>query len=425
MAPTLLENTAALASLHNFPTGKQYNPWGKAITLLRTEKGTPYFMNFHNKQGNGNCCIYGSDKSGKTVLMNFLISESTKFEPTIAYISDNTNSKIFVESIEGSWLEMGQKLLNPFLLQDTPETRLFIAEFLKIICGHYHNRLNELEINFLTKLTEAIFEIDESERIFSYILKNSDFSSTEAGTIKSRLSLYEEGGIFYGIFDDIKKIQLEPKNITGFNLINKYLPEGPLTQMKQDIEDFENIKSQFSALKFGIIYSIAYALNNNDKNPKILAIDNIGNLIDKHYFSHLEDILKKFNSNNAIILCNLNLKLIQPSDKELWHNWMSLIDTSIFLPVDIKLAPISEVLNLATLEINKLLSFSISSRMFLIKQDNECIIVELSIGGLKGLVRILSAHTLELEIFEKIKTEYPGHAENWISHLYASLDEKR
>ena len=83
MSPTILDNTAALASLHNFPTGNQYNPWGRAVTLLRTERGTPYFMNFHDTEGNSNTCIFGVEKSGRTTLLNFLLSEADKYKPTI------------------------------------------------------------------------------------------------------------------------------------------------------------------------------------------------------------------------------------------------------------------------------------------------------------------------------------------------------
>ena len=78
MRPTVLANTAALASLHNFPTGNQYNPWGRAVTLLRTEKGTPYFMNFHDQNNIGTTCIFGESKVGKTTLLNFLISQLQK-----------------------------------------------------------------------------------------------------------------------------------------------------------------------------------------------------------------------------------------------------------------------------------------------------------------------------------------------------------
>ena len=98
MSPTILDNTAALASLHNFPTGNQYNPWGRAITLLRTERGTPYFMNFHDTEGNSNTCILGVEKSGRTTLLNFLLSEADKYKPTIIHIVDDSDSSLYIKA---------------------------------------------------------------------------------------------------------------------------------------------------------------------------------------------------------------------------------------------------------------------------------------------------------------------------------------
>jgi type IV secretory pathway VirB4 component len=60
--------------------------------------------------------------------------------------------------------------------------------------------------------------------------------------------------------------------------------------------------------------------------------------------------------------------------------------------------------------------------MFLIKDKNQTITAELSIGGLTGIVRILSCDSLELDIYQKILQEYPGHPDNWINHLYKALN---
>ena len=61
LQPTTIDNIAALASLHNCPVGNKYNPWGKAVTLLRTEKGTPYFNSFHDNSGNSFTAFFGRE----------------------------------------------------------------------------------------------------------------------------------------------------------------------------------------------------------------------------------------------------------------------------------------------------------------------------------------------------------------------------
>src|SRR5690606_26134635 len=64
------------ASLHNFPAGQASgNLWGPAVTVLYTAMGTPYFFNFHYHD-NGHMTIVGPYGSGKTVIMNFMVSQA-------------------------------------------------------------------------------------------------------------------------------------------------------------------------------------------------------------------------------------------------------------------------------------------------------------------------------------------------------------
>ena len=113
MKPTIVDNTAALASLHNCPTGNQFNPWGRAVTLLRTERGTPYFMNFHDKNGKGSTCIFGDKKSGRTTLLNFLLSEADKYFPTTLYITDDLDSSLYIKARGGAWVQRDKNIINP------------------------------------------------------------------------------------------------------------------------------------------------------------------------------------------------------------------------------------------------------------------------------------------------------------------------
>ena len=75
------------------------------------------------------------------------------------------------------------------------------------------------------------------------------------------------------------------------------------------------------------------------------------------------------------------------------------------------------------IEVEKLNSLNPSSRAFLIIQDKRAIASELSIGGLPGLVSILSANSLARNLYIQIVKE--SGAENlelWLSKLYQELD---
>jgi type IV secretion system protein VirB4 len=423
---TIIENTAVLASLHNFPTGNQNNIWGKAVTLLRTEKGTPYFMNFHSASNNrGNCCIFGVNNTGKTVLTNFLISEATKYKPTILYLSNNNDSKIFIEAIEGKWFEKEKNLLNPFLLDDTAESRIFVIEFLKIICNNSFYPLTAPELAFLEKFTNKIFTLEMLDRNFSAMLKMIDFTSEGGEGVKLKLTDYMEGGLYDGIFDTNIAF-LSEGAIIGFNLnrfseksfTDRFYP----TERKQ-LDSFSMNLTKQNSLCVGLIYAFNHHLTLMGKNPKILVIDNLDSLCKVENFGNITKMVSdRLQMKNGIMVSNFDFTYLKSSENGILHDWLDLLDTKIILPSEIKLEYLNKILGLTESEINKLSKFIISSRMFLISQNGQAVAVELSIGGLVGIVKILSCRDGELTIYQEILQQYPGHPDNWINPLYKALN---
>src|SRR5690606_30003090 len=75
-------NFLSFSGLHNYLFGKPNdNPWGPAVTMLKTNSGTPYFFNFHASLAEtdetgarrlGNTMLIGQSGTGKTVLLGHL-----------------------------------------------------------------------------------------------------------------------------------------------------------------------------------------------------------------------------------------------------------------------------------------------------------------------------------------------------------------
>ncbi|MDD2840066.1 MAG: hypothetical protein PHY80_02965, partial [Rickettsiales bacterium] len=98
------------ASLFNFPTGKlRYNHWGNAIAIIPSALNTPYFFNFHN-QNIGNTLIVGLEGSGKTTIMNFLLSQTSKINPRIFYIDTMRSSEVFINALGGKYYRVSPNL---------------------------------------------------------------------------------------------------------------------------------------------------------------------------------------------------------------------------------------------------------------------------------------------------------------------------
>ncbi|HYA59572.1 MAG TPA: VirB4 family type IV secretion/conjugal transfer ATPase, partial [Burkholderiaceae bacterium] len=139
---------AALACNHSFAQGKREgNPWGPALTLLRTPSGTPFFLNLHaspegedseDKKLPGNTFLLGSTGSGKTTLELFLLAQMRRFAPAprLVLFDVDRGCEIFVRAQRGRYLRLpiGKPTgLNP-LQQPATENWLRLWEELVKFC---------------------------------------------------------------------------------------------------------------------------------------------------------------------------------------------------------------------------------------------------------------------------------------------------
>jgi len=92
-------NFLCFSPFHGFMAGKANdNPWGPAVTVLKTNAGTPMAFNWHvspmteksyGKRPPGHTLMLGRTGAGKTTTLNGLLTQSTKFGPRmIAYDKD-------------------------------------------------------------------------------------------------------------------------------------------------------------------------------------------------------------------------------------------------------------------------------------------------------------------------------------------------
>ncbi len=427
MSPTILDNTAALASLHNFPTGNQYSHWGQAVTLLRTEMGTPFFMNFHNLQGKSNFCILGVKNSGRTTLLNFLLSESDKYKPTIIQIVDDSNSILSVKAKGGKWIQRSKNLFNPLDLEDNEQDKSFCFEFFKILAKHHFDPLTEPELELLKNVSLQIFSIPRKERKISLIIETIEDSET-GKILKKRLIEYMKDGLYYEVFESQEEMLIASGDIIAINLEQyddieykeKFFPK----EVKL-IEEYEYNLNTMRSVKVAIVYFMKNLLIKVGKEPKIFAIDNMDSIFNlKFYSSLIPEISEDINIANGVFINTIDLHILENLYEDLGSlDWIELMNTQIIIPPEIRINNIGELLKLSPSEVRKLDILTINSRMFLIKQDDKVIAAELSIGGLQGLVRFLSSGKSEIEEYTKVIERYSSEKpEDWVGPLYDELE---
>lgn len=429
MHPTIIENTCALASLHNFPTGNKYSPWGRAITLLRTEKGTPYFMNFHDKTKKGATCIFGDYESGKTTLMNFLLSESDKFAPTTLYVTNKHDSQVYINAREGTWSDDTKNIINPLLCEETKENLAYLIEFFKILSKHYFDPLSEKELVVIEDLCKKIFKIPVKDRKISVVIDKLGKSKEET-SLKTRLADFTKKGKYYDIFNTEENYILNPGELFAINLsfldedefIKKNLPKE-----KKLMEKFEYNLNSFRALKTSVAFAVSNILfNSKDESKKILAIDNLTHLIYiPHYQFLIPQIIATLDKKNCITCFAAgNDQLVKMQKEGVKHNWIKSINTSFILPSHISAEGLDTIFDLNRAEMKKLVTLTVASRMFLIKQDDHVITSEFSTGGMKPIIKMLCSNENERKLANKLMTQYVGkNISDWVEGLYTKFDE--
>ncbi|MEK6734176.1 MAG: hypothetical protein AABY27_03630, partial [Pseudomonadota bacterium] len=202
-----IEKTAGFTSLYNLPSGRTKNIWGKAVTLFRRENASPHFFNFH-VDNNGNTLVVGRDDSSKCTLVNFLLSESSKYEPNVLFIDQKNTSNITIKALGGRYEKISLEetkprvTLNPFSMKDTLENKEFLEKFLSLLL--FPEILPSKEhIDIIHTAIESIFsKVEAGKRQLSSFVNLIDNEE-----IKNLLSPWckpnQFGILFDNSFDDL------------------------------------------------------------------------------------------------------------------------------------------------------------------------------------------------------------------------------
>ncbi|WP_375632817.1 VirB4 family type IV secretion/conjugal transfer ATPase [Bartonella sp. AA74HLJMH] len=236
-APITSLNFLSFSSFHNFMSGKPTgNPWGPAVTILKTTSKTPLYFNFHaskleedstDKRLLGNTALIGQSGSGKTVLLGFLLAQAQKFKPTTVVFDKDRGMEIAIRAMGGKYLTFkpGRKSgFNPFQLPPTQENLIFLKQFVKKLAeaGGEVTHHDEEEINKAV-MSVMSANIDRSLRRLSFLvqfLPNPRLSDYNAHpSVHARLLKWCEGGDYGWLFDNPHDaLDLSTHQIYGFDI---------------------------------------------------------------------------------------------------------------------------------------------------------------------------------------------------------------
>lgn len=363
--PLLTRFIGAFAYLNSIPFGyNKNNLWGDAVTIFNTINQTPYYFNFHTED-NGHTVIMGPKFSGKTTLMNFIISEAQKFNGKLFYFTSNTSSEEFTNSISGKSLFFNQEGLfskyqfNPFGIDDSESNRLFLSKWLKLLVFQDPLKVTEKEDTLINNALDHLYSLPKEKRCISNII---DVLGPEVSI--SLKDFYKEGK-YAKLFDNVEENISLLESIHSFSFLHF-------------VEDKKLLKLLLSYL----FHKIEILL---DGTPTIIAIDGIYKFIDNSLFSFgFEVWLDNLKKKNALLFLTLETSRSLPINISVYKK----LSTKIFLP-GIDLKSFGDSFGFTNIEKSICASLKSKNREFMLNKDQDSIILCSQLENIKK-VNIMS-----------------------------------
>lgn len=298
---------------------KQLNERCHALAVLPTEWGTPYYFNFHDG-ALGHTMVIGPARSGKSVLVNFLMSQWLKYSPCHVIIFDKDKScKINTMLHGGSYFEIDPDKpikLNPLKLIADRRHHSFLVDWVVSLIEMRGYRATSADIK---AISDAIEELHANGSPDHYRLIS--LQQQLPRMIASHLDQYVQGGQYGYMFDN----EDDEFGITAFSCIEM----GDLLRMPL-------VAGPFMEYAF---YRITDMLEANRSagarpNPTLIYLEECWFLLENERFaSRIRDWLKTLAKMNAsVIMTTQSMDDMISGDPKIFAAIRDNIPTKILLP---------------------------------------------------------------------------------------------
>lgn len=414
-------NFLGLSPLHNFATGKkENNPWGDCVTTLQTTNGQAYSFNFHathpaedslGEKAIANTMVIGKSGTGKTALINFLLSQVQKLDPspTIFFFDKDRGAEIFVRACGGNYLalENGQPTgFNPFQCESNKANVQFLGELIKVLVGKSVYSSREEEDIF--RAVENILDSPMHLRTMTNFQKSLPNMGDDGLFIRMRK--WTSGNSLGWVFDNpVDTIDLEKANIIGFDYT----------------ELIDNAEVRVPVINY-LLHKLEALI---DGRPLIYVMDEFWKILDgkgglKEFAKNKQKTIRKQNG--------LGIFATQsPEDALASDIAAALIEqtaTMILLPnPNASREDYVGGLKLTEAEYQVVVSLDERSRCFLVKQGHASAVCQLNLRGMDDALAVISASTDNIEIMHEVLAQRAAaegvnvddlRPEQWLGDFY-------
>jgi type IV secretion system protein VirB4 len=422
-APITSRNFAAMASFHNFPTGRATgNHWGDALTLFVTAAGTPYYFSYHasdpldpdggTKKDIGHALIIGPTGSGKTALIAFTLCELQAFGVTSVLFTKDRDTEICIRALGGHYFPIQHGVptgWNPFQLKSSAGNLQFLNDLVRRLVSRADRPLTVTQENDLIEAVRSVMSFESADRRLRRVLDYLD--STEPEGVYARLKQWchaqrgdEQDGPYAWIFDNPQDSLIESLGTaltTGFD-VTEFLDK-PIIRTPINMYLFHVTNQLIDGRRFALFIAEFWK-----------ALD------DEYFGAFAKDQLKTIRKKNGFVVLDSQ----SPSDAIKHPHSRTLIEqtpTKICFPnpdATLEDYATDAGLNLTEREY-RLIKQDIptGSRMFLVKQGHNSVVAKLDLKGFDAELTVLSARKGSIERMQRLIDEYGEDPKGWLTQL--------
>lgn len=399
LKPINAARIGGFANLSNYPAGKaKDNPWGRAVTVFNTAANTPYFFNFHSGAV-GHTTIVGPYGAGKTVLMNFLLSEARKFKPKMFVFDQHHGSEIFLRALGGNYDSFAPAVstakLNPLGIANNEANRNFLLLWLEaLLWGAGSPPPTPAEDAALEKALAELMALPAQERSLG---KLCALLLLDAPAQAQALAIWHGNGTHASLFDNREETVHLNGLIHGFEM-------GDITEDRR-------------ATPALLLYLLHLVMEKLDGNPSIIVLDEAWSLLENPIFApRLQAWLEELTRRNTVAV--FATESVQDASQSIVSSTVfTSMPTQIYLPNTEPTDAYRTVFGLNDIEYQFLELMDPEERHFLLKKGAEAIVAKLSLDGMDEIMAVLSAQPENLEHMHRLIQEHGDDPESWLPHF--------
>lgn len=216
------------------------------LAMLETNHRTLYFFNLHHSD-TAHTLILGRTGSGKSFLLNFLITNLQKYDPYTFIFDLGGSFRSLTKLFEGSYIRVGiesrEFKINPFSLPPTKANLDFLALFVRVLAeSQGGERLTPFQERELYEQIENLYQVEEAS-----LRTLSTLANTLRRDLDARLYKWKQGGQFGFLFDN---------------------PEDSVTLSRFQCFDFQGMKEYPQVLE-PLLFYILHRADTIISDPKI------------------------------------------------------------------------------------------------------------------------------------------------------------